>query len=63
MFAVAQEQGLLRQDLDQRELLATWGGPVIYLTGNIADGRWTLDEVVDYTMRLLRPAGTGGSAV
>jgi len=62
LLTVAQERGLLRRDLGQRELLATWGGPVIFLTGNIADGHWTLDEVVDYTMRLLRPASPGGSA-
>lgn len=56
LFRAAQEQGLLRQDLDQRELLVTWGGPMIFLTGNIADGHWTLDEVLGYTMRLLTPA-------
>jgi len=56
LFEAAQEQGLLRQDLTQRELLVTWGGPMIFLTGNIADGNWTLDEVIDHTMRLLRPA-------
>jgi len=28
---------------------------MIFLTGNIADGNWTLDEVIDHTMRLLRP--------
>ena len=55
LFQAAQHQGLLREDLDQRELLVTWGGPMIFLTGSIADGNWTLDEVVEYTMRLLRP--------
>ena len=29
---------------------------MIFLTGNIADGNWTLDEVIAHTMRLLRPA-------
>ena len=29
---------------------------MIFLTGNIADGHWTLDEVIGYTMRLLTPA-------
>ncbi len=55
LFATAQQRGLLRQDLDLPELLATWGGPIIYLTGNIADGHWTLDKAVSHTMRLLTP--------
>jgi len=56
LFRAAQQQGLLRQDLSEGELLVTWGAPSIYLSGLIADGHWTLDEVVDYTMRLLKPA-------
>jgi AcrR family transcriptional regulator len=56
LFLAAQQQGLLRQDLDQRELLYTWGAPMIYLAGTIAEGNWTLDEVLDYTMRLLTPS-------
>ena len=46
LFAAAQDDELLRQDLDRSEMLATFGGPVIYLTGSIADGRWTLDQAV-----------------
>ncbi len=53
LFTKAQAQGLLRQDLNERELMAAWAGSVIYLTGNIAEGKWTLDEVVAYTMRLI----------
>ena len=56
LFQAAAEQGLLREDLNQRELLVTWGGSMIFLTGSIADGNWTLVEVVDYTLRLLRHA-------
>lgn len=55
LFAAAQQQGLLRQDLSLAGLLAAWAGPVIYLSGNIADGNWTLDAVVEHTMLLITP--------
>lgn len=53
LFDAAQRRGLLRQDLDQGELLAVWGGPIHYLTGRVCDGDWTLDRVVVHLMRLL----------
>lgn len=53
LFEAAQQQGLLRQDLDQSELLAVWGGPIHYLTGRVVDGDWTLDKVVGFLMHLL----------
>jgi len=54
---------VLRADLNQREIMAAWAGPVIHVTGNIADRTWTLDEAVDYSMRLLSPKGARPQSV
>lgn len=58
LFTAAQQQGLLRRDLTVPGLLAAWGGPVLLLTGNIADGSWTLDAAVEHTMLVLTPPAT-----
>ena len=44
---------MLRQDLTLRQILATWGAPILFLASRISDGSWTLDEVVEYTLLLL----------
>jgi len=53
LFQAAAARGVLRADLSLRQILATWGAPILFLTSRICDGSWTLDEVVDHTMLLL----------
>jgi len=55
LFQAAIERGVLRVDLTLRQVLATWGAPILFLTSRVCEGSWTLDEVVDYTMLLLTP--------
>ena len=55
LFQAAERRGVLRGDLTLRQILATWGAPILYLASRISEGSWTLDEVVDYTMLLLEP--------
>jgi len=54
-FQAAEQRGVLRRDLTLRQILATWGAPVLFLSSRISEGSWTLDEVVDHTMLLLAP--------
>lgn len=55
LFDAAWRAGLLRQDLDVRELLVAWGSGMPFLSLRVSLAEWTLDEATDYTMRLLRP--------
>lgn len=55
LFQAAIDRRVLRPDLSLRQVLATWGAPILFLASRICEGSWTLDEVVDFTMLLLAP--------
>lgn len=59
LFQTAMDRGVLRPDLTLRQILATWGAPILFFASRICEGSWTLDEVVDYTMRLLTAPAAG----
>jgi len=55
LFEAAEQRGVLRHDLSVRQILTTWGAPILFLSSRISEGSWTLDEVVEYTLLLLTP--------
>jgi AcrR family transcriptional regulator len=55
LFGGLQRQGLVRQNLSVLELCVAWGAPVQFLAARVDEGDWTLDGVVDYTLRLIGP--------
>lgn len=55
LFSAAQRAGALRGDMPVDRLLITWGAPILYLAARVADGGWTMDDVVAHTMLLLEP--------
>ncbi len=54
-FARGRDEGLLRSDMSVSELHTAWGAPIQYLSSRILDGSWTLDDAVDFTVRLVTP--------
>ncbi len=55
LFGRGRDEGVLRSDFSVLELQTAWGAPIQYLASRIADGSWTVDESVTFTLRLVRP--------
>lgn len=55
MLGPAQEAGRVRQDMTLEELRVAWGGPIQLLASMVVAGRWTLDDAVDFSIRILLP--------
>lgn len=55
MLGPAQAAGRVRGDMTLEELRVAWGGPIQLLASMVVARRWSLDEAVDFTMRLLLP--------
>ena len=55
LFEAARDRGVLRADLDVRQLLMAWGAPILFLAARITEGAWTLDDVIEHTLLMITP--------
>lgn len=55
MLGPAQAAGRVRTDMTLEELRVAWGGPIQLLASMVVAGRWTMDEAVGFSMRILLP--------
>jgi len=54
LLALGRDQGAFRSDMSLRDLGTAWGAPIQYLASLIVDGSRTLDEAVEFNLRLVR---------
>lgn len=55
LLGPAQRAGRVRQDMSLEELRVAWGGPIQLLASMVVAERWTIDQAVDFTIRILLP--------
>lgn len=55
LLGPAQAAGRVRRDFTLEELRVAWGGAIQLLASMVAADRWTLDQAVGFSMRVLQP--------
>jgi len=54
LLALGRDRGDFRGDMSVEDLGTAWGAPIQYLASLIVDGSRTLDEAVEFNLRLVR---------
>ncbi len=54
LLALGRDQRVFRSDMSVEELGTAWGAPIQYLASLIVDGSRTLEEAVEFNLRLVR---------
>lgn len=56
LIAPARDEGFLRRDASVEDLVAGWGGLLLVALSRLGRGAFTVDEAVDFVLRMLRPS-------
>jgi len=57
LFRRGRDEGVLRGDMSVVDLHTAWGVPILYMAGRIVEGSASLEEAVEFTLRLIRSPG------